>query len=385
MCFENKIKDMIKEMNNEIINNFKRKLINNKIAIYPYCNESLQLRDELLKYDIKIDFFCNNGCVLPEYNINNDIIVNIWEFKYSNLIDRTVVFNANVNNPLTNFWDLEFMGFRTDNIITPLQYNYIKKYNNMYLEQGYDINISDLENPILLNMNNCQQVYNFLTDELSKNTYLRILAKRLLDCPFYFDIFSQDVKQYFDNSIFKFNESETFVDCGALTGDTIQTFNTITNGCYEKIYAFEPETDGFIKMVNNTGSMKNIIYINTGISDKVSELKFVNLNDGSSHFIFDFEAEDTNCTIKKVLKGDALEINATFIKMDIEGYELKALSGFKNTIKKHKPKLAICIYHKIEDLWEIPLYIKSLNPDYKIFIRHYSSMLFETVCYALPE
>jgi hypothetical protein len=56
--------------------------------------------------------------------------------------------------------------------------------------------------------------------------------------------------------------------------------------------------------------------------------------------------------------------------MDIEGAEYEALKGSKNTIMKNAPKLMISLYHRNEDMFEVPLFIKSLNPDYKMFIRH---------------
>ena len=68
--------------------------------------------------------------------------------------------------------------------------------------------------------------------------------------------------------------------------------------------------------------------------------------------------------------------------MDIEGAEQNALEGAKDIILRNKPKLAICLYHKPEDLWEIPLYIHSLVPEYKIYIRHHSHTNEETVMYA---
>ena len=73
----------------------------------------------------------------------------------------------------------------------------------------------------------------------------------------------------------------------------------------------------------------------------------------------------------------------TFIKMDIEGAELEALRGAESIIRKQRPKLAICVYHKPEDIWTIPMYILSLQNDYRLFLRHYSFGDTETVLYAI--
>ncbi len=77
------------------------------------------------------------------------------------------------------------------------------------------------------------------------------------------------------------------------------------------------------------------------------------------------------------------DINVTFIKMDIEGAELKALVGAKNTIVRDKPKCAISVYHEPEDLFKIPLYLKQLNPNYKFYLRLYTLSLDEIVLYAV--
>ena len=69
--------------------------------------------------------------------------------------------------------------------------------------------------------------------------------------------------------------------------------------------------------------------------------------------------------------------------MDIEGAELNALRGSKEIIKSQKPKLAISVYHDFKHLWEVPLYIKKLVPDYKIYFRHHTNLEYETVCYAI--
>jgi hypothetical protein len=70
--------------------------------------------------------------------------------------------------------------------------------------------------------------------------------------------------------------------------------------------------------------------------------------------------------------------------MDIEGSELDALRGAAKIIRTQKPTLAICVYHKFEENWEIPEFIWSLNPEYQLFMRHYGEGLGETVLYAAP-
>jgi hypothetical protein len=71
-----------------------------------------------------------------------------------------------------------------------------------------------------------------------------------------------------------------------------------------------------------------------------------------------------------------------YIKMDIEGAESAALHGAMNILKKLKPKLAISVYHKDSDLWELPHLIKSINPDYRLFFSHHSPISWESVIYA---
>ncbi len=74
-----------------------------------------------------------------------------------------------------------------------------------------------------------------------------------------------------------------------------------------------------------------------------------------------------------------------FIKMDIEGSEENALMGAYHTIKRFKPKLSICIYHKPDDFYKLPFIIQKINPGYRFYIDHYTIYEEETVLYAIDE
>jgi hypothetical protein len=117
-----------------------------------------------------------------------------------------------------------------------------------------------------------------------------------------------------------------------------------------------------------------------GVYNKRTQLKFdVQDNYGVSNI----KDEGTHIIDVSTLDDEILE-RVTFIKMDIEGSELYALRGAEKIIRKYKPKLAICVYHKKEDIVEIPKFIMSLGLDYKLYIRHHQKCSgTETVLYAI--
>lgn len=95
----------------------------------------------------------------------------------------------------------------------------------------------------------------------------------------------------------------------------------------------------------------------------------------SEHGGIEVEAD----SIDNVLSGNKV----TYIKLDVEGAEIETLKGAIETIRAQKPKMAISIYHKPEDIIEIPLFMEKLDMDYKYYIRHYQTRYAETVLYAI--
>ena len=171
------------------------------------------------------------------------------------------------------------------------------------------------------------------------------------------------------------------MDCGAFDGDTMKEFIKASHGVYKQIICFEPVKEYYEKLVKR-GKGKKVTAICAGVYKETTTLHF-NADNGKGSSIT--SAPENTITVPVRSIDDTLECqNATFIKMDIEGSELDALRGARKTILKNKPKLAICLYHKHKDFVEIPTWIHNLVPEYKLYVRHHSFSVNETVLYAIP-
>ena len=188
------------------------------------------------------------------------------------------------------------------------------------------------------------------------------------------------VKQYLDlEYLYAAEGKEVFVDAGCYDGMTSIRFSEWSKKD-SKVYAFEPDVNNREKcQVNLEKSGIEYTIIPKGAWSEDTTLRYKGNMGGSSTVSEDGEEIIEVTTIDKVM-GDE---NPTFIKMDIEGSEYQALIGAENTIKRCKPKLAICVYHKPEDIWELPELILKFNPEYKLYLRHYSLTDIETVLYAI--
>ncbi|CAM4092776.1 FkbM family methyltransferase [Bacillus manliponensis] len=224
-----------------------------------------------------------------------------------------------------------------------------------------------------------KETYSILSDNCSKEIFCqRINYCITLNSKYLIPLRSTSA-QYFESPIISFLKDEIFIDGGAYTGDTVEEFLKHTKGNFKKIYSFEPEESKHKEFLENFSDITNITLISYGLWNKKDVLRFNARNDGSSGVNKDGNIEIPVTSIDEYLNGKPV----TFIKMDIEGAELEALKGAENTIKTYKPKLAICIYHNPLDIVEIPLYLKSIVPEYKFYLRHYGNGISETVCYAV--
>lgn len=174
-------------------------------------------------------------------------------------------------------------------------------------------------------------------------------------------------------------ESEHFVDCGAADGDSISEFIK-WQPSFCRITAFEPDPENRRKLTDLFGGVEKIAINPAAISDHYGIARFSATGDETAHIGPSGEVEVRLLKIDDVCRRNA----PTFIKMDVEGSELEGLWGARQTIRKHQPVLAICAYHTDDHIWQIPLLIHALNPNYKLYLRRYLEQPWEMVWYAVP-
>lgn len=335
------------------------------ICVFGLGNIGLPTIQVLSEKRIKIDFLCDNDeakwgkkfydieCISPEmlkkYKEDTLVIICGRAFKE--------IYRQLADNGFLHLYRIHINKFAV--------YDY---FNNNNLEDIF---------------HSMEKVLDICADEESKRIYVKIVEEWLERDYTYggLDSICTD-NQYFCDDLFLIPKDEIFVDAGAYNGDTLRTFLDKVGNDFEKYYCFELAQSNYKRLKSYISGLgeeeKNkIVAINKGVSNCREEILYSDSDEGSQI--------DERGTVKGFVTSIDAEIvgRISYIKMDIEGSELKALEGAKESIKQYRPKLAVCLYHKPQDMWEIPLYIKSLVPEYKIYIRHHTDLLNETVCYAL--
>lgn len=211
------------------------------------------------------------------------------------------------------------------------------------------------------------EIYSLLADDKSKQTFLNVIKYKISGkLEYLFECEVDENEPY--NSFLPTKTGESFLDLGAYNGDTVLDF-VARNPDYEKIIAAEPDKKTFKKLTLNTEHLKNIRCENVCISDFTGK-GFFSMKAGRNSIVSDSGEEAQFYTVDDLVKDEKI----TFIKMDVEGQEKNAIIGAENTIKSQKPRMLISSYHRTEDLLSIPRAVLSVNPDYKVYLRHFVSL-----------
>lgn len=222
-------------------------------------------------------------------------------------------------------------------------------------------------------------IYGLLQDDDSRLVFNKIVNFRLSHNLDYMRGFTDaQYRQYFEDFLVLRPEGEVFVDVGAFDGYTSLEF---IKRCpsYAAIHIFEPEQGNMAVVKEKLAGYPRVNFHLRGLSNCAQTLRF--MAQGSSSKISD--QGDMEINVDRL--DDALHEPFTFLKMDIEGGEMSAIEGAQQAIVKYHPRLAISVYHRVDDLWQIPETILSYRDDYQVFLRHYTEGVTETVMFFIPK
>ncbi len=216
-------------------------------------------------------------------------------------------------------------------------------------------------------------------DDLSRATYMTLLKTRGSFAPAKYPPMVPD--HYFQEFVPR-RYYRNFVDLGAYRGDTLAAYLEWMNNDFDAYYAVEALPDNYAALRDST-SDKRVRCFNTAVGEfsGTARMRYESSSMPSAIFGDDGDIEVPVDTVDKLLAGCAVGM----VKMDIEGAEPHALRGAAKTIQAQKPALAISVYHRLKHLWEIPAWIKNIEPAYQLFLRHHSEQVGETVCYAVAS
>lgn len=247
------------------------------------------------------------------------------------------------------------------------------------------------------NKERIQTVLDMLEDEKSKYVYSQYAERMKYNMWNYYDLADSHIPKdtYFDFEHWTFGDNEIFIDGGAFDGaDTIRLAKMLGDKL-AKAFVFEPDDNNFAKLTENIcrliGSEEHdrIRLCKAGLWNESTDMKMMRYGSEASTMAYKDNKlnypDAPSGGVSAVSLDDMVEPTdkVTMLKLDVEGAELPALQGAAKILKRDKPKLAISIYHKLEDIWELPLYIKSVVPEYRLFVRHQHMYFGDKILYAM--
>ena len=214
------------------------------------------------------------------------------------------------------------------------------------------------------NSQSINKAYSLLYDEKSKEDFKNIMLFQFTGELSYL-LKAESSREEALKDLLKLTDREFYADLGAYRGDTLEELSKICGGFSEAI-ALEPDKKTFAKLTENTKEMKNLTLVQGAAYSQNTTLIFSG-GGGRQSALSESGYEVQAYTLESLAKDRKI----TYIKADVEGAEKEALEGMKEILKTQKPKLCISAYHRSEDIFSLVLQIHTLNPEYKIHLRHH--------------
>jgi len=354
------------------INELKERLLTKPIILFGLGFFGTTIYKNFVAHGIVPKYFCDSNKSGVEKETSIEIISPaLLRQEYSNA--NVVISVANPRNQESITQQLLTLGFDKEQIFT---FDTAFKFLDKSIVEITSLSFDKL----------CQQFldgyrwsYDFFTDDTSKKVILErinsYLFKDILD-------YEQEKPAYFPREMITISETEVFVDGGLYTGDTSEEFIKQTGGKYRSIHGFDIDETNLCVAKKNLSKYENVTVVPKGLWSETAVLNASLQLTAGSNISEVGTVQIPVVSLDEYFSNKSVEELPTFIKMDIEGSERNALLGSAKIIEKVRPKLAICAYHKPEDIYDLPQTILNIRKDYKFALRHYSPYTWETVLYA---
>lgn len=266
--------------------------------------------------------------------------------------------------------------------------NFEQSIRALRLQGRVDYRVDDWSPEIVRNAPMFQALAERMADDYSIRTLYAVLNFHLTCEPeYYHEVERPYSTLYFRSGLLQFSSAERMVDCGASIGESLAGLVGITKGRFERSWMIEPDRinqqtlKSVLRRYEGTPLASRITLHDCGVGETRGRVPF-NHEGGHGGFVRPADGTYDAADLIDIRPIDEIIDEApTFIKMDIEGYELAALKGASKSIRDHAPKLAISAYHRSTDLLDLTSYVLSLNPDYRVGLRHHTPDRWDTCLY----
>jgi FkbM family methyltransferase len=248
--------------------------------------------------------------------------------------------------------------------------------------------LQDLPSRLLAERDEVARGFDLWSDEASRAEYVAQVRFRLNAD---FDGLPHPVRhaQYFPDDLFVWRDDEWIVDAGAYDGDTVRTIAALHGDHFAHLLAVEPDPSNFAKLQATVAGLP------AAVRAKIS-CRHVAVAAAPATLHLDATGTASSATMATpgagtvAVEADTIDSmtageRPTFIKLDIEGFEIDALHGARDTIGAHAPIVAVCVYHVQDHLWRIPRLLRAWRDDYAFFLRPHNEEGWDLVCYAVPR
>jgi FkbM family methyltransferase len=235
---------------------------------------------------------------------------------------------------------------------------------------------------ILKESERINQVFSLLGDPESKSVYFNMLSARIFGHLNSIQLSKFNI--YYHPAFNNFENIDGIViDGGSYDGEDSYKFSNCIHD-NNQVHGFEFDKSNYDRFLTDTKGNCKVRFFNQGLWSKSSKAKSAGTGIATRVKEANESPEETGLVDLVALDQIYYQKQRVgFIKLDVEGAEWEALNGAKKIIESDKPYLAVSIYHRPNDLWELPLLIKSFNSNYRFFLGQHDRLLSETVLYCI--